>query len=150
MGTRATISIETSKNVFETIWIQCDGAPGFMGRCLLAYYSTYEKALELVKHGPVCGLRSKPENAESIEAKPIEYKDWVANGSDWWGTYWVANAPSPVFKLDSAYDYIMRLDGKWSVNSYGIPEIHLETAVENAKNDPDAPYCPDVDACYSK
>jgi len=113
MGTRSTISVETSTGLINTVYCHWDGYLENNGRILNRSYTTVGQAAGLVLGGDMSSLDDNVDKvsyyAEEGERKSIQ----VCN-----------NFKQYCASLGMAeYDYLMRADGVWYVKYAGAQDF---------------------------
>lgn len=128
MATRSTIAIEHQDGTVEQIYCHWDGYLDHNGRLLLEHWIDPVKVCQLISMGDLSVLgavigdewsviRAQHEPLTKFEepctfyGRDLKYKDTgpkqFKNFDDWWQNH-----------TYQEYEYILRMDGKWYVQSY--------------------------------
>lgn len=111
MSTRSTIAIELPNlQGIRKVYCHFDGYYAGVGASLMAHANTYEKALALIEGGDLSsfskGVANHYRKMEGRENEPLMFPDTYKTFKDY---------EASIDHLFHEYNYIMRLDGKWSV-----------------------------------
>jgi hypothetical protein len=135
MATRSTIAVGMPSGIVQSVYCHWDGYLDHNGQILLAHYSDWNTAADLISLGQISSLRKTIGVQHSFDTREPEHEDMTTYyGRDRGETDVGYNTYSSFADYQQRhqgeeYDYILRQDGHWYVRYYDTPLTLLADAI---------------------